>query len=210
MIILRIEEANTGEERVIDRIDDSLPRKLKEQRILGRFEGYGFAPQTAENAVKIICDSKQCVSVTVKNKNYLLTLNNSNFNKLNRLKSTFDNPKTIDINLKIVDKSKEVENLKNILEIAEGRKPREDSVKALKKPRSGKVVRHDENRFVGRKWKPRELFEAIEGYGFDNKKVWSVFELMRDSEEIVQFQMENEEHRLTIEDFDNLPYFPRV
>ena len=64
MIILRIKEADTdtGEGRVIDRIDDSLPRKLRKQRILGGFEGYGFTPQTAENAVKIICDSKQCVS----------------------------------------------------------------------------------------------------------------------------------------------------
>lgn len=163
--------------------------------------GYGFTRQTAINVVNILFDSKQCVSVTVKRKGLWLRLKNHNFNRSNRLDSlkfTCNNDKTIDINLKIVDKSKDVENLKNILEIAEGRKP--------KGPKREEVVL--DVQFVSRPWKPIELFEAMEGYGFDDKEVWSVFELMRDSEEIVQFQMENEEHRLTISDFRNPPYFP--
>ena len=86
----------------------------------------------------------------------------------------------------------------------EGRKLIE-LLKTNEKNRRGKVVRHDESRFVGRKWKRIDLFEAIEGYGFDNKEVWSVFELMRDNEQIIEFKMENKEHLLTISDFDNPP-----
>lgn len=198
MIVLRIKDAKTRE-TVFSRLVIPDFTKLQQQGIVGsmKHNRYGFAHKTVVNAAKI-CDSGQRVRVTTKRKDCLLTLINTNFNKPNRLESAFDDPKTIDINLKIVDKSKEVENLKNILEIAEGRKP--------KFPKREAVVL--DIQFVSRPWKPIELFEAMEGYGFDDKEVWSVFELMRDSEEIVQFQMENEEHRLTISDFRNPPYFP--
>lgn len=86
----------------------------------------------------------------------------------------------------------------------EGRKLIE-LLKTNEKNRRGKVVRHYESQFVGRKWKSIELYEAIEGYGFDNKEVWSVFELMRDNEQIIEFKMESKDHLLTISDFDNCP-----
>lgn len=44
-------------------------------------KNYGSNQQTADNIRKIICDSRQCVSVTAQNKEYRLTLNNSNFKK---------------------------------------------------------------------------------------------------------------------------------
>lgn len=86
----------------------------------------------------------------------------------------------------------------------EGRKLIE-LLKTNEKNRRGKVVRRYESRFVDRKWEPIELFKAIEGYDFDNKEVWCVFELMRDNEQIIEFKMESKDHLLTIFDFDNRP-----
>lgn len=161
------------------------------------------------------------------------TLTNSNFNKPNRLESTSANPTTINIQIIIEEKSGEVVRAnelqkliyllrnKDIVQIEEdefgekcesidlieadqhdeGRKLIE-LLKTNEKNRRGKVVLN--RGFIG-KWKPIELFETIEGYGFDNKEVWCVFELMRDNEQIIKFKMEGKEHLLTISDFDNPP-----
>lgn len=161
------------------------------------------------------------------------TLTNSNFNKPNRLESPSTNPKTINIGVIIEEKSGEVVRAnelrkliyllrnKDIVQIEEdefgekcesidlieaeqhdeGRKLIE-LLKTNEKNRRGKVVLN--RGFIG-KWKPIDLFEAMEGCGFDNKELWCVFELMRDNEQIIEFKMESKEHLLTISDFDNPP-----
>lgn len=162
------------------------------------------------------------------------TLINSNFNKPNRLESTSANPTTINIQIIIEEKSGEVVRAnelrkliyhllknKDIVQIEEdefgekcesidlieaeqhdeGRKLIE-FLKTNEKNRRGKVVLN--HGFIG-KWKPIELFEAMDGCGFDNKEVWCLFELMRDNEQIIEFKMESEKYLLTIKDFDNPP-----
>lgn len=149
--------------------------KWPPQAIVGQLENHGFNQQIAGHIRAIICDSKQCVSVTAQNEKCRLTLSNSNFSKPHRLGRPSLDPTPIAITVHIAPKS----------EKGKGRSYR--------------------SQFPSEKWKPIDLFEAIEGCGFDNKEVWQVIEFMRDCKEIIKFKMENEEYLLTISDFSNPP-----
>ena len=104
-------------------------------------KNYGSNQQTADNIRKIICDFRQCVSVTAQNKEYRLTLNNSNFKKTDLLEYPPLDLTPIEITIHIKSKSEKG------------------------------VRRSYNNRFNNEKWKQEDLFEAIKGCGFYNNGV---------------------------------------